>query len=196
MAGVDKITEEILQEAKSAAQALLSETEDKAKEIAGAAAKEAQSIVSSGEEAAKQIIAQQEERTKSSVIMRKRQTLLTAKQEVIDSVLQQAYDKLAGQDGTDYFKMIETLLKKNIHAGDGQLCLPEKDLKRLPEGFAQAVSEAAKAAGGNLTISEIPAKIANGFILKYGGVEENCSLDALFAQARETLRDQVSSILW
>ena len=44
--------------------------------------------------------------------------------------------------------------------------------------------------------SEDPGRIKSGFILSYGGIEENCSLDAIFAEKAETLRDLANSILW
>ena len=92
--------------------------------------------------------------------------------------------------------MIAALLKKNVHAGEGELCLSAQDLQRIPEGFMKKAADIAAAAGGSLTLSDRPAGIPNGFILRYGGVEENCSLDALFAQTRDMLRDRVSSLLW
>ncbi len=38
--------------------------------------------------------------------------------------------------------------------------------------------------------------IDNGFILAYGGIEENCSIEAMFAEKRDELRDQVRKILF
>ena len=35
-----------------------------------------------------------------------------------------------------------------------------------------------------------------GFILCYGGIEENCSFDAIFDSAREHLQDAVQRILF
>ena len=49
---------------------------------------------------------------------------------------------------------------------------------------------------GSLTVSRTPADIENGFVLRYGGIDENCSLRALFEEKRETLQDIVNKILW
>ena len=196
MAGEERITEESRQEAKAGAQELLGEAQKKAEAITGKAREEASQIVESGEKEAQALLAQQEERAHSSAAMRLRQAMLSAKQEVIDEIIGKAYEKLAGQDADGYFGMVVALLKKNIHAGEGVICFSEEDLKRLPAGFEKVAGKVASEAGGSLTIDTVPAKIANGFILKYGGVEENCSLNALFAQSKEALRDSVSSILW
>ena len=37
---------------------------------------------------------------------------------------------------------------------------------------------------------------SRGFILIYGGIEENCSIDAMFAEKRDELLDQVRKILF
>ena len=51
-------------------------------------------------------------------------------------------------------------------------------------------------AGGSLTVSPEAAPIDNGFILKYGGIEENCSLRALFSSMKDQLQDKVNAALW
>ena len=38
--------------------------------------------------------------------------------------------------------------------------------------------------------------INGGFVLTYGGIEENCSIDALFDAAHEVLQDKVQEILF
>ena len=69
-------------------------------------------------------------------------------------------------------------------------------LARLPEGFRDLVKKLAAEKGGSLTIGEESADIENGFILRYGGVDENCSLSSLFAEKKDMLQDLVSRTLW
>ena len=40
-----------------------------------------------------------------------------------------------------------------------------------------------------------PRPIDGGFILVYGGVEENCSIEALFYAEQERLQDKVQAFL-
>ena len=70
------------------------------------------------------------------------------------------------------------------------------NLKAVPAGFADELSKIAKGVGGTLVVSDKPVKIRSGFILSYGGIEENCSLDAIFAEKAETLRDLANTLLW
>ena len=47
-----------------------------------------------------------------------------------------------------------------------------------------------------LHISGDTRDIDGGFVLTYGGIEENCSIDALFDAAHEVLQDKVQEILF
>ena len=67
------------------------------------------------------------------------------------------------------------------------------------ENFADTLN-AALVAGGKegaaLTVSSETRDIDGGFVLTYGGIEENCSFDALFDSAHEMLQDKVQEILF
>ena len=60
----------------------------------------------------------------------------------------------------------------------------------MPAGFAEKL----KTQG--LTISKESKEIDGGFLLLYGDVEENCSFDAMFMAAKETLQDEVRDLLF
>ena len=66
----------------------------------------------------------------------------------------------------------------------------------LPKGFEDTLNQALAEKGGRLTVSGQAAAIDGGFILSYGGIEENCSFEALFDSAKETLQDKVQELLF
>ena len=88
------------------------------------------------------------------------------------------------------------MLKKYAQPGEGEICFNERDLNRLPEGFEETISEIACAKGGSLTLSRTPCGIGGGFILVYGGIEENCSFDSVFADEKERLQDRIHEMLF
>ena len=88
------------------------------------------------------------------------------------------------------------LAKKSALPKEGQIHFSRKDLLRLPAGFEAALNDALKETGGILHISDIPKDLDGGFILSYGGIEENCSFDALFDSERDALKDLVYPILF
>ena len=196
MAGIEKIVNEILAEARAKADEILMEARDKAAK--------AEEDAISGSEAYKAKRAQEASakadairvRAESQAMLEKRQAMLGIKQGIIDNVIEKAYETLAGQDDNAYFGMIGKLLGKAVRSGAGEICFSAADLKRLPEGFDDVIRGIAAEKGGELKISGEAAPIENGFLLKYGGIEENCSLRALFTSMRDRLQDKVNGALW
>lgn len=196
MAGAENIINEIMQEARDKADGIVASANAEADAARAAAKKEYDAYVAKAKEAAEREAGEWAKRVESQTALRRRQATLAAKQEIIESVIDGAYARLAGQEDAEYFRMILTLVGKNAQKDEGEILFSEKDLTRLPEGFAKELAKAAEGAGGTLKISDTPAKIENGFILRYGGIDENCTLEALFAEKREALADRVREVLW
>ena len=71
----------------------------------------------------------------------------------------------------------------------GTMLLSEKDFKRCPSDFASRL-------GSNISIEGSSAVTDGGFILKYGDVEINCTLGALFTAYADELKAKASEILF
>lgn len=196
MAGIDNITKEILQEAEEKASALIAEARKKADGTRDAARRDAEETVAKAREKAERDAANYGGRITSQIGLRSRQAALVARQDVIEQVIRAAKEKLAAQAAEPYFEMIAKLLASVVRGGAGEICFGEKDLARLPAAFTETAKAIAAKAGGELTVSKEAADIADGFILKYGGIEENCTLDALFAEKHDGLVDKVNRVLW
>lgn len=196
MSGLDKMKARILEEAQSTA-----------REIIGKAKADADAAVQAAEESAEaeaaEILARARRdaadygmRVDSSMDMQRKQALLAAKQEVIGGVLKAAYDAVMDLDDEKYFEMLEKLLEKNTLSEAGEIRFSAKDLGRMPAGFPDRIKNIAASKGGSLTVSEKPEKMDGGFLLVYGGIEENCTISAVFASKREELSDQVNRLLF
>ena len=188
MSGLDKIVQQIQDEARQAA----SETVDKAKAEAMAitskagvdAAARRESIRSQADSDVKNVLSAAE----SAAQLAKRRALLSAKQEIIGKLIAETQkDFYALPD----FALILKMVEKYSLPQKGEIIFSKKDLDRLPKGFAGKISSSAK---GELELSKETRPIDGGFVLSYGGIEENCSVEALFYAAREQLQDKVSGI--
>ena len=195
MAGIDKITAEILESGRARASELTDAANVDAAKIMAAAEAEIRAAGARNQERIREDDAKAGQRAKSQAGLARRQTLLAAKQSIVDEMIEKAYQKLAGQSDEKYFAMIEKILLKNIRKGSGEILFGKKDLERLPLDFPIRMKIAALAAGGELRLSTKPAPIDNGFILRYGGIEENCSLRAIFASKQNELSDAVLAAL-
>ena len=196
MTGIEKMKSQILDEAKAAAESKIAEVRRQADEMIRAA----------GEEAAKQAeailrksetdVANYHERLESSMDLQKRTRILSAKQEVIAEVLGKAYEKVKAMEPEEYFSMLLKMVEKYALPQDGEICVSPADLKRMPEGFRDQVSRIAEEKGGSLTLSGEGRNIENGFVLIYGGIEENCTINAMFDAKKDELSDIVHRLIF
>ena len=115
---------------------------------------------------------------------------------MIGEVLDEAYRAVMDLDDGSYFKLLEKLLEKHVLPGDGEICFSAEDLRRMPEGFEEKISCIAAAKGGSLKVSDRPAQMDGGFLLVYGGIEENCTIRAVFEAGREEMSDRVNRMLF
>ena len=196
MSGLDKMKARILEEAQNTAQEITGKAKADAEAAVQAAKESAEAEAAKILERAKRDAADYGVRVDSSMDMRRKQAVLAAKQEVIGGVLEKAYDAVMNLDDEKYFEMLEKLLEKHALAEEGVICFSEQDLERMPQGFPEKIRNIATSKGGSLTLSEKPEKMDGGFLLVYGGIEENCTIRAVFDSKREELSDQVNRLLF
>ncbi len=121
--------------------------------------------------------------------------LLQAKQWEIDRTIAAALDKIQAMPDAAYFETILKMVDKYAPARDGKIRFSAEDLERMPKGFEARVNEVL-AGRAKLTLSDEAVRINGGFVLDYGDIEENCSLDALAESSKEELQDKISQILF
>lgn len=196
MAGLDKITGQIIEEAKLIA----ADTLDAARKEAEAIIEEAKTacLVMEKEAADKEknMRAIHEGRIQSSADQQRRTAMLRAKQELISAVIEEAYQALKSQNLEDYFLTMEKLIKTYALAEAGEIYFSEADLARIPQGFEAKIEAAAGEKGGSLKLMPESRQIPDGFVLVYGGIEENCTLKALLNAKRDQLQDKVNQVLF
>ena len=95
----------------------------------------------------------------------------------------------------EYFANLLKLIRRYALPQEGEILFSQRDLDRLPSGFEQELAQALPA-GGSLKVSREPRKIDGGFVLVYGGVEQNCSFAALFDAAKDRLQDKLHALLF
>ncbi len=197
MAGVDTIKNEILQEAEESARGIIADAEAAKAEAIEAAKAEIAEASAKNEAKAKADAAAHIERAEAKAESESRRAVLAARSEVISDVIEKAYEKLKGRDSASYFAMLYGMVGAAAHGEEGTIVLSPADMQRLPSDFENNVNKAAAAKGGSLKLD--PAgdpSIDSGFVLKYAGIDENCSLSAIFESRKTDLSDIVYRKLW
>ena len=196
MNGLDEIIRQIGEDAEKTAGERLSEAKEKASSIISDAKAECEALESDAKSRDERSEGINRDRIASAVDMEKRTALLNARQELISGVLDKAYEKVAGLDTDSYFSLMEKLMKAYVQEGEGKAGFSAADLKRMPDSFRKFVSSLSEKPGYSVTIDPQPAKIENGFILSYGGIEENCTLKAIFDDRHDALSDIARKVLF
>lgn len=196
MTGLEKILYQIEEEAKSSAEKIVEDANKEAQAILTKADATCQEMKAAAEHKAAAVTEDILAKSRSAVGMQRKKDLLAAKQQVIGEVIDQAQKSLYKLDDAAYFALIEKMLEKSVLAESGQIRFNAADQKRLPAGFEKKIAAIAEKKGGALTVSQETCDIDGGFLLVYGGIEENCSFAAMFAAEKENLQDKVHTLLF
>ena len=196
MTGLEKMQSQILSEAESSAKEILDQAKKEAEGIVEEARKRAEAECRRISEKSEAEVKGLEERAVSSSDLQRRKELLQAKQEVISQMLDQAYESLLCADEKDYFDMLRKMLRKFVLPQEGEICFSKEDLERMPKGFQEEIQAIAKEKGGALALSEEVRSVRGGFVLRYGGLEENCTFRAMFNSKKDELSDKVHALLF
>lgn len=196
MTGLDRILSQIGYEAQTAADTVLAEAKRQAEVIAKEAEAQGRSEAQRIEQHSAAAVQDALARAESAAQLQKKKAVLSTKQELIAQAQESAHKALCAKTGAAYFEVILRMAKKFALPQAGEILFNERDAKSLPDGFEAALNAAVKEQGASLNISKETRSIDGGFVLSYGGVEENCSFAALFDGARETLQDKVHELLF
>lgn len=137
------------------------------------------------------------EKGKSAAESEKNKIILQEKQKIIQQTIDEAKEKLRSLATDKYFDIIEKLVLDNAHQNEGDMFLSSDDYDRVPDGFIdQLNSKLEKNKKGRLTMKKSSGEIKDGVMLKYGEIQENLSIDSIFADKKEMLEDKINASLF
>ena len=193
MSGIDKIIQEIENNAAQSCDSVIAQARQKADAIIADAQKQADQIVADGKDRTAAHVADIKKRGDSAAELEEKRVMLVTKQQIINTMLQEGLATAKSLPKDEYFALIKSMVAKYSMEDEGVIFFGENDNHRLPVDFLSELNQAAK---GGIVLSSEPAPIDAGFILKYGGIEQNCSFDAIFAGEAEELCDKAGRLLF
>ena len=153
MSGLENMKRQILDEANHSAEEQISKARTKAEEILREAREqmeEQSAVMAKKSEDETKDYAQ---RIASSSEMQRKQALLQAKQEVIQEVLNKAYQQVLHLEPESYFEMLQKLLETYALPQEGTIYFSAADLARMPQKFEDVIEQTAQKKGGHLVVS-------------------------------------------
>lgn len=193
MSGIDKIIEQIQSDTDKICASVIGAAQQKADKIISEAEAKAQQIIADGKDKTASKVAEIKKRGDSAADLEEKRVMLYTKQKIISEMLSEGLLNAKNLPEDEYFDLIDKMVEKYSQPEDGVIVFGKKDIERLPQGYIDRLNKSSK---GQLTLSDETADIEAGFILKYGGIEQNCSFDAIFAGEAENLSDRAGRLLF
>ena len=121
---------------------------------------------------------------------------ISAKSQVVSECISYAADEIKSFPDNEYFDVITKLIFKYFHPNEqGKFCVNAKDKDRMPKNFLKSVNKELKKSGAVLVMEDNPVDIDSGFIIRYGGIEENCTFKSLIEDKTDEIKDKLYSQL-
>lgn len=190
MTSSEKILAGITAKAEETAKGIISAAEEKAEEAVAIAVKEAekQAEIIAAEADKKAALTESTGNSAAQLVLR--DARLTKKRELIEKALDEVIVGINSYDDKTYFDCLLRLTKKNAMSGKGEMLLSTRDLSRDKGDFAKVLEAL------SITLSDTPADINGGFILKYGDIIINCELSAVMREKRDEITDKLNTALF
>lgn len=196
MGGLDKIIEEIKDQANAEAGQILKEADEYCDEYMKEITDKVADEVEAFEKKEKSKRDLYDEKVKSGALFRERNEILKTKQQCINEVIKEAEYTICNLETKQYFDFLSKLFEANFDGTDGEMFFGKENLERMPEEFKEKIKAIADNKGAKVNISDKTKNIKNGFILVYGEIEENCTIQSLFDEKSDALRDIVNKELF
>lgn len=190
MTGLENILLQIENDAKTQAGKIIEQAERLAQKCIDEAILAAEEISNDYNAAALKAAEEIKARAKAGDDAKFSRAKLLKKQEIIKAVIDNAKKAIKEQSEAEYFVFLENLLKKYALNESGKILLHADDKATMTQEFEKAV----KASELEAIAAEIPAR--GGFILVYGSIEINCTIDAIFDAATEEISDMLNEFLF
>lgn len=192
MGGLEKITEQIIKKANDEAELIINDAKEKALAIGNESKKEIDELVLNNQNTIKNDCEKIMSMAQSQDRQTERSELLKARSEVIETIISDAKKFITEMDKEEYKEVLLKILKNSITEADGEIIFSKNDVKLVDDDFIQKINDLSK---GKLTVLKETQNIENGFIIRYGKIEQNCSIDSIFEEKHNELTDLVNDFL-
>ena len=198
MKGTEKIIAHIRAdgdaEAKKIIDAASKQAEEKRAESFKAALSEYEKLMQAGNAECEDILSG----SRRIAEMEAKKSVLSVKQEMISAAFDAAREEIVNMPRDKYTQFLARMAAEAAASGMEEIVLNARDKAEVGKSVCKAANEllSAKGTPGKLTVSEDTADISGGVIVRFGGIETNCSLDALIRQRRSGLSTEVAAAMF
>lgn len=193
MGGLEKITEHLINNAKKEAEEIINSAKEKADEIQRNFESKKNELILENNKKIESETRKIMDMAQSAAKQSKRQAMLETRNNVIKSIINDAKSRIINLPQKEYLDILKTILKNSQTGEKGEILFSKSDTKLIDKDF---LSEIEQISNGLLEISKETAPIENGFIIRYGKIEQNCSIQSIIEDKYNELTDLVNECIF
>ncbi|NLU53140.1 MAG: hypothetical protein GXX10_09810 [Clostridiaceae bacterium] len=196
--GIEKIKDKILADARELCDKILEDARREAQSIIGNAEKEAFQKVTIMTENAKEEALLIKKRIAAVSELENKKKALKNRQDMVEEAFSMALDRISSLPNDKYRKFFEDMLVNSAEEGEGVLVINKKDKERFGASFAGEINQKLNQLGkkSKIVVAQEELNSKGGFILRYGDMEINCTLEVILNIARPAIESEVAGILF
>lgn len=198
MTGTDRIKAKILEDSKKIADENLSKARQEAQRLVTEAQKEALVRTEKARQAALDEASNLKKRMIAVASLEERKRMLKVRQSMVNAAFKTAFEKVVKLPVEEYGQFLKGIIIDSVRKGEGEILFNETDQSRLGSQYIEEINKMLKAEGkaSELRLSKDTIPNRGGFVLKYGEMEINCTLEIMFDMNIPKLEAEVASILF
>ncbi len=196
MAGADQILKKIMDDARADASRTLKEAGEKAHAIKDRSKAASDAARKTAMAAAQGDAAQKRDRRLRMAALDARKDELSVKRELIGEAFDRALKSLLSQDVGTKTTLYQKMLLSAASGGEELIPSAADEAVFTPEFLSEANSVLKAIGKEPVTLGSGLREGVSGFVLVRGGMECNCSIEALLTQHREALEPEVARALY
>lgn len=185
MTGLQNILLHIEADANAEAARIKEEAKSFAEKQIEEAVLEAEQISNEGKKVAEKTVRDLIKRAEAECDMEFSRAVLLKKQEIIKDAIEKAKLDIKNMEGDAYFEFLQGLLRKYVLNEKSTIFMSKEDIRKMPDFFKNDLKKR------DITLAEEEISSMGGFILSYGKIEVNCTIDALIDDARDAISDML-----
>lgn len=198
MSGTDRIKAKILEDAKNNTEQNLSEARSEAQSLISAAEKDALARLAKAKATAEEDAANLKKRMQAVASLEERKRMLKVRQDMVGAAFEAAVEKTVGLPEKEYGNLLMGFILKSVRDGECEILFNEADKARLGAKYVQKINDTLKSMGkaSSLKLSPDTVRSRGGFILKYGEMEINSTLEIILSILRPKIEVEVAAVLF
>ncbi len=192
---IENIIKKIEQERKATVEEILGKAGEEAEAIKREYAREGEKLKEQLEDEARKKGEDEKKRIIVNEQLKMRKSMLSKKQQVLNSLYLEAREKIASLPGEEYLELVRGLILSRSSSGKEKIIIPRGQGDMFGQDFISSLNRDYQG-DGKFSLAEQEGDFRWGVILREERRTVNLTLDVIFEQLKESIEPQVAGILF